>query len=1387
MNAGSYHQQAQHPLQFNINQHHSSPTGSNDADNGMNNHSIPKYPPGGMNTMIPSGNSDGPNMPPGIDHITKNVNKMTVQDGLHYERPSFPTHSVDQNENMASNNSLHGAKNYPHEFNNVTNNIPNVSPASNYQWKQSANDGLYPNNNAVLNNAPAPAPASYTFGDSLQATSNNVPPRPPSTQMNSFPPQNKSYSPAPQNNSYPSPPSQNNSFAAINSSFGGASPASKAFPSQNDSFSAAGPPKASDSFPSPVSNAPYSPYTQSNSFSNDSGPQSNSVNSKFATDSFRSSIPPSSYPASAESKPLFPPASSTMNAASGPQQNSAFPKTQNSFIPPMPTQSYPAGGESQPQFPGAAVKQQSNSTPGLQQNAMPSKPQHNFPPTNYPSSNESQHGYPPMSGPPQSVSQQNSMPPKPQSNFAPPVSSSNYPPAPSSLSTVPLKPPSSFPTPTNASYPAAPPTSERNSFAAAAKPPNSYPQSAFAPPTQPGSYSMPNKIPSSFPGAPQEQSFAPPSQTSFGGPPGAPQVNAFPPSSSVYQNQPPNSGYPNNANGPPAAQGYPPYNQKSAFSPPYSKMPGSPDMPPQGAYGGHQYGGMPQQPPQQQYQRKLDPDSMPNPIEVMSEDRKVFSNKPFHTNQAGLVPPLVSTEFLVEDEGNANPRFIRSTMYNVPCNMDMMKQADVPFSLVITPLATLAPEEQLPPIVNTGEFGPVRCVRCKAYVNPFMKFVDGGRRFVCALCKAVTEVPAEYFQHLDHTGNRVDRYERPELLYGAYEFTVTKEYCKDNEIPKVPALIFVIDVSYNNIKSGMVKILCEQMSDIVQNYLPTDDNGEENPRMRVGFITYDSTVHFYNIKACLGQPQMMIIGDMEDVFVPLLDGFLCDPLESLTVINSLMQQIPATFAETRETDTVLLPAIQAGLEALKAAKCAGKLLVFHSSLPTANAPGKLTIREDRKLLGTDKEKVQLSPQNSAYTNLAQECVSAGCSVDMFIFNNSHIDLATIGQVSKLTGGEIYKYTYFQAEVHGERFIEDVKRDTSRNIAFDAVMRVRTSTGVRPVSFYGHMHMSNTTDIELASINADKSIAVEIKHDDKLAEEDGVFIQVALLYTSCSGQRRVRLLNLALKCCTQMADLYRNCELDTIINYLSKAAVTKLLEGTPRQVKEGLATKCARILACYRRLCADPSTPGQLILPECMKLLPLYTNCLLKSDAISGGSDMTVDDRWYMMQVVLISDIPSSVNYFYPRLIPLVNVEVYSDEIPNTIRCTSCKLLNNEAYLLENGVYMFLWLGSQVPVEWLNNVFGVPNVSTAILNIAKIPLRDNAQSKRLYSLIDRVQKERRHTMRLTVLHENDKMEAVFKHFLVEDGSSGVNVGDNLSSASYVDFLCYIHKEIRNMLS
>lgn len=105
------------------------------------------------------------------------------------------------------------------------------------------------------------------------------------------------------------------------------------------------------------------------------------------------------------------------------------------------------------------------------------------------------------------------------------------------------------------------------------------------------------------------------------------------------------------------------------------------------------------------------------------------------------------------------------------------------------------------------------------------------------------------------------------------------------------------------------------MKEILKN-LPVDQ-GHEKSNMKVGFITYNNTVHFYNIKGSLAQPQMMVVGDLQEMFMPLLDGFLCDVEESAAVIDSLMEQIPAMFADTRDTEVVLLPAIQAGLEALK--------------------------------------------------------------------------------------------------------------------------------------------------------------------------------------------------------------------------------------------------------------------------------------------------------------------------------------------------------------------------------------------------------------------------------------------------------------------------------------
>ena len=53
----------------------------------------------------------------------------------------------------------------------------------------------------------------------------------------------------------------------------------------------------------------------------------------------------------------------------------------------------------------------------------------------------------------------------------------------------------------------------------------------------------------------------------------------------------------------------------------------------------------------------------------------------------------------------------------------------------------------------------------------------------------------------------------------------------------------------------------------------------------------------------------------------------------------------------------------------------------------------------------------------------------------------------------------------------------------------------------------------------------------------------------------------------------------------------------------KSIRDSFTHQIAVILSCYRKHCSSQSPPGQLILPESLKLLPMYSNCLLKSDAL----------------------------------------------------------------------------------------------------------------------------------------------------------------------------------------
>ena len=89
------------------------------------------------------------------------------------------------------------------------------------------------------------------------------------------------------------------------------------------------------------------------------------------------------------------------------------------------------------------------------------------------------------------------------------------------------------------------------------------------------------------------------------------------------------------------------------------------------------------------------------------------------------------------------------------------------------------------------------------------------------------------------TGTTVDRKTRADLNSASMEYIAPSDYMVR---PPQPCLyVFVIDVTATAVSSGMVHVVC----DTIRLQL---DNITGDKRTRVGIITFDDRIHFYNLK-----------------------------------------------------------------------------------------------------------------------------------------------------------------------------------------------------------------------------------------------------------------------------------------------------------------------------------------------------------------------------------------------------------------------------------------------------------------------------------------------------------------------------------------------------------
>jgi len=161
---------------------------------------------------------------------------------------------------------------------------------------------------------------------------------------------------------------------------------------------------------------------------------------------------------------------------------------------------------------------------------------------------------------------------------------------------------------------------------------------------------------------------------------------------------------------------------------------------------------------------------------------------------------------------------------------------------------------------------------------------------------------------------------------------------------------------------------------------------------------------------------MMVVPDIENLFVPLCDDLLVSLKESRSLVDSLLENLPSMFTQTQQVESAFGSALKSAFNVIK--HIGGKLLVFQSNLPLLGV-GKLENREDPRILGTDKEVTLFNPSESAggfYKDFALDCSRQQIAVDLFLFPSAFIDVATLGVMPQITGTfsflKIYKQPYF---------------------------------------------------------------------------------------------------------------------------------------------------------------------------------------------------------------------------------------------------------------------------------------------------------------------------------------------------------------------------------------
>jgi protein transport protein SEC24 len=369
-------------------------------------------------------------------------------------------------------------------------------------------------------------------------------------------------------------------------------------------------------------------------------------------------------------------------------------------------------------------------------------------------------------------------------------------------------------------------------------------------------------------------------------------------------------------------------------------------------------------------------------------------------------------------------------------------------------------------------------------------------------------------------------------------------------------------------------------------------------------------------------------------------------------------------------------------------------------------------------------------------------------------------------------------------------------------------------------------------LELSVVGEDTCIAIELEHrvGGLPKKESQCFVQSALLYTTVTGQRRVRVSTLALKVATSAADVYRATDFGAVTAFLTRQAIAHVWDqrndSNPLEVaRKELTEKTTKILAGYRLNTNALNLPeGQLILPDRLQLLPLFSMALLKSAILRSsfpkrGSGIRAthpnphaDDRAYALFYGSSVNPATSMLMVHPNIFSISNLIDGAGEwqvpqmdsnsrsplvqaahhayvqLPPSVQPSIACIQDDQVYLIDDGMNVYLFVGQDVKAEVKRELLETTNAGCIISSASDFGQQVARLVWQIRAFSSIGPGSEASTLRPTFApvivvqyhsSHKDPFERKVMNLMVDDQIGG--------ESDYVDFLVECHKLVRGMVT